>query len=225
VASQLAVETVRTHLHAAARNPGLPLIGEPDPGVSPAANRLANAIRLANAAIHATAAGRPDWHGMGTTVIAAVVHDNILSFAHVGDSRLYLIRGGVIQALTTDHSWVAEQIQQGLMTEEEANRSPRRNIVTRALGVEPHVEVTLGELPVFDGDVFVLCSDGLTRCVDTGRILRVVTEAGEPAAITRRLVGLANDAGGEDNTTVITVAFRRPDHQGLWERLCARLAG
>ncbi len=225
VASQLAVETVQAHFRAAARDPALPLIGEPDPALSPAANRLANAIRVANAAIHASAAGRPDWHGMGTTVVAAVVHNDVLSFAHVGDSRLYLIRGGVIHALTKDHSWVAEQIRLGLMTEEEARRSPRRNIVTRVLGVEAHVEVTLGELPVLAGDVFVLCSDGLTRCVDAGRILHIVAGADDPTAISRRLVELANDAGGEDNTTVITLAFRQPDHQGLWERLCARLTG
>lgn len=225
VASQLAVETIRNHLHAAALDPSLPLIGRCDPAVSPATNRLASAIRLANGAIYATAAGRADWHGMGTTVIATLCHDNVLSYAHVGDSRLYLIRSGVIQALTADHSWVAEQVRQGVMTEEEACRSPRRNIVTRALGVEPHVDVTLGELPLFADDVFVLCSDGLTRGVDAGGILHVVTDSDEPASVTRRLVGMANEAGGEDNTTVITLAFRRSDHLGLWERLCARLTG
>jgi protein phosphatase len=111
---------------------------------------------------------------MGTTVVAALLREEVLAIAHVGDSRLYLVRNGTIQALTTDHSWIAEQILKGFITEEETERSPRRHIVTRALGVENSVDVELTEVPVQGGDVVLLCSDGLTRGVRPIDILHLL---------------------------------------------------
>ena len=96
---------------------------------------------------------------MGTTVVAVLLADQLMSFAHVGDSRLYLVRAHAIHPLTADHSWVAEQVRAGLMTEAEAERSPQRNLVTRALGVAPDVDITIGEAELLVGDRLLLCSD------------------------------------------------------------------
>ena len=132
IASALAVEAIQGHLAEAARHAGLPLIGPCDATVSAPANRLASAIRTANEIVHRESWSKPHYAGMGTTVVAALLYEDVLAIAHVGDSRLYLVRNRTIQALTTDHSWVTDQIFKGLLTEEEAKRSPRRNIVTKS---------------------------------------------------------------------------------------------
>jgi protein phosphatase len=223
VASQLTVEMIQTHMREARYNKGLPLIGEYDPKFSPRTNRLASAIRLANEVVYGASRSNPDQAGMGTTVVAAVITDQVLSVAHVGDSRLYLLRGDEIQSLTTDHSLVAEQVRRGLLTEEEAEESPQRNIVTRALGVEHSVEVELDELQLFPGDTLLLCSDGLTRSVKPAEILKLVQSEAEPQAACERLVESANAAGGDDNTTVIQLNVRKTVPQGFWKRLWKRV--
>jgi protein phosphatase len=120
---------------------------------------------------------------------------------------------------------VAEQVRLGLLTEEEAERSPHRNIVTRALGAAAAVDVAVGELPLFPGDLILLCSDGLTKELPSARILETLLEAEDAQTVARRLIILANEAGGEDNTTVIVLDMREQHHRGLWQRLCQRLAG
>ena len=222
IASALAVEAIHAHLAEAANSPNLPLIGPRDPTMSAPANRLASAIRVANDVIHRESWSRPDYEGMGTTVVAARLSGEMLAIAHVGDSRLYLVRDGIIQALTTDHSWVAEQILKGVMTEEEAERSPRRNIVTRALGVDSSVDVELTEVPVKDGDMLLLCSDGLTRGVRPNDILHILSGSEDLPTMSDRLIAMANEAGGDDNTTVVVVALRDELQAGLWERLKKR---
>ncbi len=224
VASALAVETIHRRFAEATQHPDLPLAGDLDDTVSPTTNRLASAIKLANHVIYKSAGDRPEWSGMGTTVVAAALTDHILSYAHVGDSRLYLVRNQTIQPLTLDHSWVAEQVRQGLLTEEEADRSPRRNIVTRALGAEATVDITLGELPLFPDDLLLLCSDGLTKGLPPSTILDTLLDTEDVQTLSSRLITLANEAGGEDNTTVIVLAVRERQDQGLWERLRQRLA-
>jgi serine/threonine protein phosphatase PrpC len=222
IAGALAVEAIHAHLSEIALHADLPLIGPCDATVSAPANRLASAIRAANAAVHRESWSRPDYAGMGTTVVAALLHEEVLAIAHVGDSRLYLVRNGTIQALTTDHSWVAEQILKGFITEEEAERSPRRNIVTRALGVESSVDVELTELPVRSGDMLLLCSDGLTRGVRPTDILHILSGSEDLPSMSDRLIAMANEAGGDDNTTVVIVALRDELQTGLWERLKKR---
>jgi serine/threonine protein phosphatase PrpC len=224
IASTLAVEAIQAHLVEAAQHTDLPLIGPCDTTVSAPANRLASAIRAANDAIHRESWSRPDYAGMGTTVVAALLREDVLAIAHVGDSRLYLVRNGTLQVLTTDHSWVAEQILRGLITEDEAKYSPRRNIVTKALGVESTVDVELAEIPVKSGDMLLLCSDGLTRDVHANDILHVLSGSEDLPAMSDRLIVMANEAGGEDNTTVIIVALRDELQAGLWERLKKRFA-
>ena len=222
IASALAVEAIHAHLAEAAKNPALPLIGLCDATVSAPANRLASAIRAANDVVHRESWSRPDYAGMGTTVVAALLREEVLAIAHVGDSRLYLVRNGTIQALTADHSWVAEQILRGFMTEEEAERSPRRSIVTRALGVENSVGVELTEVPVTNGDMLLLCSDGLTRGVRPNDILHVLSGSEDLPTMSDCLIAMANEAGGDDNTTVVVVALRDELQAGLWTGLKKR---
>jgi serine/threonine protein phosphatase PrpC len=200
------------------------LIGQPDPTISLTGNRLLSAIRDANRVIYREGRRNLDWAGMGTTVVAVLLADQLMSFAHVGDSRLSLVRGHALHPLTADHSWVAEQVRSGLMTEAEAERSPQRNIVTRALGVASEVDITIGEAELQAGDRLLLCSDGLTKGVGTTRLLDVLTQTDDLTATARQLVTLANDAGGDDNTTVITVAVHEAMEQPMWNRLRQRLA-
>jgi protein phosphatase len=215
VASRLAVEVIHKHLHEAQAGANPPMVGAYDHRLSARANRLASAIRLANQAIHDTAQTKPGQAGMGTTVVAGLVSDQTLSVAHVGDSRLYLVRGDDIRQVTGDHSLVAEQVRRGLLTEEEAEQSSQRNVVTRALGVEASVEVDLEEVPLAIGDVVLLCSDGLTQGVKASQIKEVVQREPDPQAASERLVQMANEAGGMDNTTVILVALRAVPGHGL----------
>ena len=222
VASALAVEAIQAHLTEATRYADLPLIGPCDATVSASANRLASAIRAANDAVHRESWSRPDYAGMGTTVVAALLYEEVLAIAHVGDSRLYLVRNGTIQALTTDHSWVAEQILKGFITQEEAELSPRRNIVTKALGVESSVDVELTEVPVKSGDMLLLCSDGLTRGVHPNDILHILSGSEDLPTMSDRLIVMANDAGGDDNTTLVVLALRDEFEAGLWEWLKKR---
>ena len=222
IASALAVEAIQTHLAEAAKCMDLPLIGPYDASVSASTNRLASAIRSANEVVYRESWSRPDYAGMGTTVVAASFCEEVLAIAHVGDSRLYLVRNGTIQALTRDHSWVAEQIQKGFITEEEAAQSPRRNIVTKALGVESYVDVELTEVPVTSGDMLLLCSDGLTRGIHQNDILRILSASEDLSTMSDRLILMANEAGGDDNTTVVVVAMRDEFQTGLWERLKKR---
>lgn len=224
IASALAVETVHRHINEASQRPSLPLIGRTDPGLSPPSNRLASALCEANRVLHREGSRKQDWAGMGTTAVAILLTDQLISFAHVGDSRLYLVRSHAIHPLTADHSWVAEQVRSGLMTESEAERSPQRNIVTRALGVAPDVDVTVGETELQIGDRLLLCSDGLTKGVSTGTILKTLALTDDMRGAAERLVALANDAGGEDNTTVITLALHDAREQPLWSQVPQRLA-
>lgn len=224
VASALAIETIHRHFAEGAQQPERSVAGGLDGGVSLTTTRLASAIRLANHVIYTSARNRLEWSGMGTTVVAAALTNHMLSYAHVGDSRLYLVRKRTIRPLTMDHSWVAEQLRQGLLTEEEAERSPRRNIVTRALGAGATVDVTLGELPLVPDDLLLLCSDGLTKGLPASRILDTLLDADDAQTLSHRLVTLANEAGGEDNTTVIVLSIREQQDHGLWQRLRQRLA-
>ncbi len=224
IASTLAVEAIHAHLVEAAQNIDLPLIGPFDPRVSSSANRLASAIRAANHVIYRASRSRPDYAGMGTTAVAALLNEEALAIAHVGDSRLYLVRNGTIQPITTDHSWVAEQILKGFMTEEEAERSPSKHIVTRALGVDNSVDVELAEIPVMNGDLLLLCSDGLTKVAHANDILAILCGSEDLSGISDRLISMANEAGGNDNTTVVIVALRDELPAGLWDRLKNRFA-
>jgi protein phosphatase len=140
---------------------------------------------------------------MGTTLLAALLARNAAWVINVGDSRAYHIREGVILAKTDDHSWVDEQVRQGLMTAEEAETDKRKNLVTRSIGTHPNVEVDCYHWPVASGDILILCSDGLVNMVNEREILRIACQPLPAKDIAAQLVDAANAAGGRDNITVI----------------------
>lgn len=168
--------------------------------------RMAVVVESANREIHDQSLADPSMQGMGTTLTAALLGDDELTLAHVGDSRAYRLRDGELTRLTTDHSLVGEMVRRGAITEAEAEVHPQRSILTRALGPEREIEVDTLTHGVRDGDVYLLCSDGLTGMVDDAQIAEVAG-SGEPMrAVAEELIARANAAGGVDNITV--VAFR-----------------
>jgi serine/threonine protein phosphatase PrpC len=170
---------------------------------------LSMVVTAANERIHELAQSDASRSGMGTTLTAALIRDDEVSLAHVGDSRAYVLRDGELKRLTSDHSLVEELRRQGRLTEAQAEEHPQRSIITRALGPEPDVEVDTMTVPARPGDVFVLCSDGLTTMVPEARIARILERSKSLESAVSRLVREANEGGGRDNITV--VAFRLAD--------------
>ncbi len=165
---------------------------------------LRDAILRANKIIHQTSKTQPQCEGMGTTVVAVLFYDNKAIVAHVGDSRLYRLRGDRFEQLTMDHSLLQELVDRGFYSAEEAARSTNKNYVTRALGVEPTVDVEIREHPVQRGDFYVLCSDGLSDMVEDEDIhLTISTFNDNLETIARQLIQLSNEHGGRDNVSVI----------------------
>jgi len=169
-------------------------------------NRLMTAVRLANTRVLEAMRKDARLRGMGTTVVACLVDDDLISVAHVGDSRAYLIRDKQLSRITNDHSWVFEQVQAGMLTEAEAEKHPLRNVITRALGGALQVTPDASEIEGRPGDVFLLCSDGLTGMVPEDEILRVVTDSnGDLKKACQQLIDIANEHGGLDNVTAVLV--------------------
>jgi serine/threonine protein phosphatase PrpC len=202
VASKIAVDVIREYFDGTKDGHHLQ-IGEYDEDFSDATNRIASAVRLANQAIYEASQGNPLFQGMGTTIAAVLISNRTLSIAHVGDSRVYLIRAGGIEQITDDHSLVSEQVKRDLITREQAKESEMKNVLTRALGINPEVEVDLDELVLLPGDMLVLCTDGLTNMVDDDDIRYVVISAGSPVLACDTLINMANANGGKDNVTAI----------------------
>lgn len=175
-------------------------------------------VVYANEEIHEQAHARIECAGMGTTLVLALFHDNSITYAHVGDSRIYRVRNGEIKQITQDHSLVQEMVDNGYLSEEEAMLSTSRNLITRALGIAPEVEVDVTSDELDDEDIYILCSDGLSDMVNDADILRIVTEYRpnlEKAA--EALVNQANQNGGSDNISVVLVAMHEAfsDERGL----------
>lgn len=218
VASALAVETVVKHCLEGKENPSSPLLGEPKAGLSAKGCRLASAVHLANQKVFASAEEHTEQRGMGATLTAAWIDDATLSVAHVGDSRLYLLRTGVLQQLTSDHSLVAEQVRRGILTANEAEVSTMQNVLLRALGTQPQVEVDAEQVGLFPQDVLLLCSDGLTRMLTEPEIAGALQSEPDPQKAAEKLVKLANESGGVDNVTAIVVALK-PEAKGWFSWL------
>lgn len=218
VASNMAADAVVTHCLEAQNNLSAPLFGEPRTDLSEASNRLASAVTLANRKIFEEAAANPLHRGMGTTIVAAWLKNGRLSLAHVGDSRAYLLRGGALEQLTADHSLVAENVRRGIMTPQEAETSNLQSVLIRALGSGAEVQVDVSENALLEGDMLVLCSDGLTRMVTDPEIASTMTTVEPAQAAANRLIELANEYGGVDNATVIVVRILQGSN-GLLARL------
>jgi protein phosphatase len=178
---------------------------------------LRDAVRDANRRIVARAADDPATSGMGTTVTAALVVDGRVAFAHVGDSRAYLLRDGVIQQLSDDHSLVGELVRRGALSAEEAAAHPQRSVITRALGSDAEVEVDTFTVEARDGDVFLLCSDGASGMLGDERLGKILRGARSLNAAASEIVRLANAAGGEDNITAVLFRIGDGPVQGLPE--------
>ncbi len=203
VASQLAVETIGAFVTHGPRN------GSTERGFQPRTALLGRALEEANLAIIDRAKSDPEHAGMGTTVVGVWLADGLASIAHVGDSRVYLCDGTGFEALTTDHSLVEAQVQAGLIDREQSLKSAQQNILLRALGRDPDVQVELSESVVAAGDRLLLCTDGLTRMVSDDRLAAALKRfAGAPQACCDYLVDAANEAGGPDNITVVVVEVR-----------------
>lgn len=201
VASQMAVETIAHYLTDKEVTWPVDVRRETQP-----ADRLAYAVRKANARVFESARGEPKWRDMGTTVVALQLAGDRVEIAHVGDSRVYRWRRGALERLTRDHTLAAESPDQYAKYAEVFGRQRLKNIVTRAVGVEHAVEVDTFEEPARAGDRYLLCSDGLTGMVDDGEIAALLNgDGGDREAMCRRLVASANERGGKDNITVILV--------------------
>jgi protein phosphatase len=169
------------------------------------AKALGRAVRQANAAVIAAAENGRGRAGMGTTITAAMVEGTRICVAHVGDSRAYLLHLGELQQITEDHSMVADMVRRGTLTREESRHHPNRSVITRALGSDPNLVVDAFEVDAAPGDRLLLCTDGLTSMVDDPLIEQVLSAARTPHLAVERLIGYANDAGGQDNITAVVV--------------------
>jgi PPM family protein phosphatase len=179
-----------------------------DPGSLSGAERVESLIQEANRRVHERATADPSTSGMGTTMTVALVEDGHVTIGHVGDSRAYLVRDGKLEQVTEDHSLVNELLKSGKLSPGEADTHPQRSVITRAVGTDPNVDVDSFTLDTREGDVFLLCSDGLTDMVDDRGILDAVEQHRDDLdRVTKTLVAAANRGGGEDNITVIAFSI------------------
>ena len=221
VASGIAVKTITNLVREGLAREDLDSIDR-NTGLTRPSIVLRDAITRANKIIYQTARSQAECEGMGTTVVAALFYDNRISIAHVGDSRLYRQRGSEIAQVTMDHSLLQELVDRGFYSPEEAQRAANKNYVTRALGVEPQVEVEVQEHPVDKGDIFILCSDGLSDMVEDEDIrLTISTFGANLDTVAKQLIQLANENGGRDNVSVVLAqaveAF--PASRGVMDKL------
>lgn len=203
VASRIAVDAIREFVQRGSAD-GHSL--ESIPQFRDHSNRLRNAVRVAHGEVLRAINEDAALHGMGTTVVGLLVEEETAALAHVGDSRAYRVRSGRFELLTQDHTWVHEQVRAGYLSEEQARHHPLKNVVTRALGSEKEVLVDLQEIQVEPGDIYLICSDGLTTMLDDTDIFGILSKGRSLDETCRELIAEANSRGGLDNVTVILVA-------------------
>lgn len=168
---------------------------------------MGKAVYKANEEIIARASGDPELEGMGTTITFLGINEENALVAHVGDSRLYLFREGELQRITRDHSLVEEMVRQGKLTPEEAAIHPQRNVLLQALGAEENIEIEFSELDLQKGDLFLLCTDGLTGPVNDEEITEILKKTANLQKSAEKMADLANARGGNDNITVVLCAY------------------
>ncbi len=171
-----------------------------------AVSLLRNNVQKANSSIYHAAHSQPQYSGMGTTIVSGLFYDNRVAVAHIGDSRMYRLRGDVLESITKDHSLLQEQIDSGMISKADARQSQNKNLVTRAVGIDAEVETEIHVHEVRRGDVYVLCSDGLNDMVEDNDIAEIVkTLKANLPLMASQLIQTANDNGGRDNVSVIVV--------------------
>jgi serine/threonine protein phosphatase PrpC len=187
---------------------------------------LTEAVEAANEQILAASISQPEFSGMGTTLVAALFHHNKVVLAHIGDSRAYRFRQGVLTQLTRDHSQLQEQIDAGLVSPEWARFAPNKNLITRALGVAVEIDVETNTYLAEAGDIYLLCSDGLSDMLATEQIIELLGQHSDLESTCEDLVNAANDNGGRDNISVILIRIEALDAKpvpDLYERMRAWL--
>ena len=198
VASRIAVDTLINQLCAADSHENRRKV-------------LEEAIASANQIVHARAEREAALHGMGTTLVAVAIGGDRALVGHVGDSRCYLYRRGELSRLTHDHSLVDEQVRLGQLTQDEADHSPLRNVITRAIGTQTSVSADIAELALEPDDILLLCSDGLTKELSDDRIEAMLADDGDLDGLCGRLIDAAKAAGGHDNVTAVLAKVRTPN--------------
>ena len=210
IASHMAVDTMRDFIQSSIQPAEVTWPADVDQNLPLPIRRLVTAGKLANEKIYQASRADSKLGGMGTTMVSVLVDQETAHVAHVGDSRAYLIRNGKIQQMTQDHSLINDYISQGLLKIEEAGQHPLKHVITRALGSNLKVDVAVNTVPLGYGDVFVLCSDGLSNLLTEEEIrTNCLDLLPDTPAACRRLIDLANKKGGEDNITVVLIAASR----------------
>ncbi len=208
VASRVAVDAINEFVCLTGGDREITWPFELDADISYDGNRLKTAVRHANQKVLDATQQKAEYEGMATTVVAALIEDDAVNVAHVGDSRVYLLHGDELTQLTSDHSWVNEQIQNGVISADQARTHPLRNVVTRALGGKAELRVDMRTLKVQNGDILLLCTDGLTTMLPDPEIREhLLGAAPDVERAAQALVAAANEHGGEDNVTVVLVRF------------------
>jgi protein phosphatase len=204
VASKMAIETLQSFIEKSHREKEITWPYGLDVNLSFDGNRLKTAIKLANKKVFRAADNREDYTGMGTTAVAALVSEDVITVGSAGDSRCYLVRGGKLTQLTRDDSWVSAALGEGILNSDEIERHPLRNVITKAVGAKETIELDVVEQKLEPGDVVLICSDGLHAMLSDDQILATLTPFPptlEEAA--GKLIDAANEAGGKDNVSVV----------------------
>ncbi|MGE5233234.1 MAG: Stp1/IreP family PP2C-type Ser/Thr phosphatase [Acidobacteriota bacterium] len=213
VASRIATKAIHDFVEQSADEADLTWPVPYDPRLRRHSNRLKAAVRVAHDKVLKAIRQDGSLVGMGTTVVGVMVEGDVAAVAHVGDSRVYRWRDDRLELLTQDHTWVNEQVVAGFLSEEQARVHPLKNVVTRALGGETDVLVDVKEFKIQPGDIFLLCSDGLTTMLNDTEIEQRIRQAASPDQICRTLVRDANARGGLDNITVVLLSIEQDSEE------------
>ena len=208
VASKMAIETLAAFIRKSHKEKEITWPYGLDVNLSYDGNRIKTALKLANKKVFKAADNREDYTGMGTTAVAAVVSENLMTVGSAGDSRCYVFRDGKLTQITRDDSWVSAAWAEGILTSDEIERHPLRNVITKAVGAKEDIEINVVEHKLVAGDIALVCSDGLHSMINDDAILAAVTPfplSLEEAA--GKLITAANEAGGKDNVSVVLVRY------------------
>ena len=210
IASRLTVETVGNFVQRSKEEDEITWPYGVDPKLSLNANRLVTAVMLANKRVWKEADNRQDYTGMGTTIVAALVNDQSISFVSAGDSRAYRLRAEDFRQMTVDDSWVQAAVDEGVLLPEEAESHPMKNIITKAIDAKENLDVSVQEHDLEDNDLYLLCSDGLHGMIPDRTIEEMlVASNGSLEDLVRELIQTANENGGKDNVTALALRYRK----------------
>jgi PPM family protein phosphatase len=208
VASKMAIETLQAFIEKSHKEKEITWPYGLDVNLSFDGNRLKTAIKLANKKVYRAADNREDYTGMGTTVVAGLVSEDVLTVGSAGDSRCYLFRDGQLSQLTRDDSWVSAALGEGILNSDEIERHPLRNVITKAVGAKESIELDVVEQRLKNGDIVLICSDGLHAMLTDDQILASVTPFPPSLAeAAGKLIEAANEAGGKDNVSVVLLRY------------------